>query len=171
MAAVACTVPCVPWPAPVPNACQPPSHTCCLPAAAPCRRRQRQVRNLACEFAKDGIRAVSVAPWYTATPLAQQVLQASAACCSRCACSCREPPLPRLQLHSPGLPSSPPPPLYMQDKAYEARVLERTPLGRLAQPAEVARVVAFLASPAASYVTGCTIPVDGGYSVKGFWMD
>lgn len=59
----------------------------------------------------------------------------------------------------------------MQDKAYEARVLERTPLGRLAQPAEVARVVAFLASPAASYVTGCTIPVDGGYSVKGFWMD
>lgn len=43
-------------------------------------------------------------------------------------------------------------------------------MARVAQPQEVARVVCFLASPAASYVTGCTIPVDGGYSVKGFWM-
>ena len=36
------------------------------------------------------------------------------------------------------------------------------PLGKLAQPEEVARVILFLASPAASHLTGINIPVDGG---------
>jgi 3-oxoacyl-[acyl-carrier protein] reductase len=39
------------------------------------------------------------------------------------------------------------------------------PLGRLATPAEVAGVIVFLASPAASYVTGTTLHVDGGLTM------
>lgn len=43
--------------------------------------------------------------------------------------------------------------------------LAHTPMGRLGRPEEVAGVVAFLASSAASYITGATVAVDGGYLV------
>jgi len=46
-------------------------------------------------------------------------------------------------------------------------ILDRTPMRRLGTPADVAPVVLFLASSAARYVTGQTIPVDGGFSVQG----
>lgn len=48
-----------------------------------------------------------------------------------------------------------------------AAILSRTPLGRIAEPREVATAVAFLAMPAASYITGQTLSVDGGMSIQG----
>ncbi len=50
----------------------------------------------------------------------------------------------------------------LADKAALNRAMSRTPLGRVAEPSEVASIAAFLASDDASYVTGETIYVDGG---------
>lgn len=46
----------------------------------------------------------------------------------------------------------------------EKRTIAKIPLGRMGEPKEFGEVVAFLASPAASYVTGVTIQVDGGWT-------
>jgi len=86
-------------------------------------------RNLAVEWAAEGIRVNAVAPWYIRTPLADQVLS---------------------------------------DAAYRQDVLQRTPMGRVGEAEECARAIAFLCMPAAGYITGQCLAVDGGFSVYGF---
>jgi Tropinone reductase 1 len=51
---------------------------------------------------------------------------------------------------------------------YLKQVVERTPMGRIAEPEEIASVIAFLCMPAASYVTGQCVAVDGGFLANGF---
>lgn len=86
-------------------------------------------RNLACEWAQDGIRVNAVAPWYIRTQRSEVALA---------------------------------------DPAYAEEVLERTPMGRIGEPEEVAAAIAFLCLPAASYITGECIAVDGGFLRYGF---
>lgn len=50
-----------------------------------------------------------------------------------------------------------------QPQLYEA-LLKRTPLGRLGEPEDIAGALVFLASPAARFITGQTIYIDGGYT-------
>jgi NAD(P)-dependent dehydrogenase (short-subunit alcohol dehydrogenase family) len=52
------------------------------------------------------------------------------------------------------------------DKAAEEYLRGLTPIGRLGQPEEIAAVASFLASDDASFITGVTLPVDGGYSAR-----
>jgi 2-dehydro-3-deoxy-D-gluconate 5-dehydrogenase len=47
------------------------------------------------------------------------------------------------------------------------RVVARTPAARWGTPDDFAGIAVFLASPASDFLTGCAIPVDGGYSVQG----
>jgi 2-deoxy-D-gluconate 3-dehydrogenase len=53
------------------------------------------------------------------------------------------------------------------DEARAQAITSRIPLGRWADPQEISGAVVFLASPLASYVTGQTIVVDGGFSIDG----
>jgi len=89
----------------------------------------QMTRNLAAEWADDGVRVNAVAPWYIRTRRTSGKLSA---------------------------------PDYLDE------VLERTPMGRIGEPEEVAAAVAFLCLPAASYITGQCLAVDGGFVHYGF---
>src|SRR5690606_7774983 len=51
------------------------------------------------------------------------------------------------------------------DPERKARVMSRTPMGYMGEPADIANAVHFLCSDAAKYITGVILPVDGGNSV------
>jgi len=50
-----------------------------------------------------------------------------------------------------------------QDAVLHARLVARTPAGRMGTPDDFAGIAAFLASPASDFITGAEIPVDGGF--------
>ncbi|NIX02122.1 MAG: SDR family oxidoreductase, partial [Phycisphaerae bacterium] len=56
----------------------------------------------------------------------------------------------------------------LNQKVYLSAILERTPMNRVGEPEEVAGITAFLCMPAASYITGQCISVDGGFMILGF---
>ena len=52
-----------------------------------------------------------------------------------------------------------------QDEIFKKRYVNKTPLGRMAKPEDVANLMVFLSSDASSYITGQSINVDGGISI------
>ena len=51
-------------------------------------------------------------------------------------------------------------------RAYRERVAAQVPVGRVGQPDDIAAAVAFLASSDAAWITGVTLPVDGGWTAR-----
>ena len=56
----------------------------------------------------------------------------------------------------------------MKNKEYYEEVINRTPMKRIGKPEEVASLAAYLCMDKASYITGQTIAVDGGFTIYGF---
>lgn len=57
----------------------------------------------------------------------------------------------------------------LKDKAYLKSVVERTPMGRVGEPIEVAGLVVFLCLPIAQFISGQVISVDGGFTRNGYY--
>ena len=72
----------------------------------------------------------------------------------------------RVNAVAPGWIATPLTQALQDDAARTAAILARTPLGRWGQPEDVADPVLFLASPAARFITGVVLPVDGGYLIQ-----
>jgi NAD(P)-dependent dehydrogenase (short-subunit alcohol dehydrogenase family) len=71
----------------------------------------------------------------------------------------------RVNAVAPGWIQTPMTESLWQNTARNEAILSRTPLGRWGTPEDVAGPVVFLASPAARFVTGSILPVDGGYLI------
>jgi NAD(P)-dependent dehydrogenase (short-subunit alcohol dehydrogenase family) len=55
---------------------------------------------------------------------------------------------------------------WLENDAFRTDLLSRIPLGRVGEPVDVAGAVLFLASPAASLITGATLMIDGGFTAR-----
>jgi NAD(P)-dependent dehydrogenase (short-subunit alcohol dehydrogenase family) len=71
----------------------------------------------------------------------------------------------RVNAIAPGWIETPLTRIVRDDPQKSGAILERTPIGRWGEPDDVAAATVFLCSPAAAFVTGVILPVDGGYLV------
>jgi len=71
----------------------------------------------------------------------------------------------RVNALAPGWVATPFTQALREDPQRNAAILARTPLGRWAQPDDIAGAAVFLCSPAARFITGAVLPVDGGYLI------